>query len=448
MAGTQSLEPPPDGSGLKRIIGPSTNGVVQALRQRRDVLKCARDNESRYGRVHVFTMFGAKWIAANGPDAAEQILANRDGAFANGPGWSPLIGPFFTRGLMLLDFAEHRHHRRIMQQAFTRPALKGYLRELQPVVAQHVAELPLGSVESGNPVLMYKHLKQMTLDVALEVFIGAKLPRPEADRINAAFISSIRASGSILRHPVPGSRWWRGLRGRQVLERFLAGRIAAARGRETSDLLSVLCHAESEEGHRFTDQDVINHLIFLLMAAHDTTTTTLANMIYNMAKVPRWQERARAQSLELDSELAYEDLPRLTELELIFKESLRLCPPVPLQPRVAVRDTEVCGYFVPKGYLVFVPTNVNHRREEFWPSSAEFDPERFADRVHHLAWMPFGMGAHKCIGLYFAQLEIKTVLHQLLRGYEWSVPAGYQMPIDVSTLPAPKDKLPLTLRRR
>ncbi|WP_433662260.1 cytochrome P450 [Nocardia sp. CA-128927] len=449
---TQSLAAPPPDSGLEQITGPSTNGIIQMLRQRRNLFEQARLNEQRYGPVHVLNMFGTKWVAACGPNAAETILMNKAKAFANGPGWSPLIGNFFDRGLMLLDFEEHRHHRTIMQQAFTPTVLKGYLQELQPIVARHIAALPVGSVEDGNPVPIYQHLKKMTLDVALEVFLGAKLPRPEADRINAAFIACLRASGAILRRPLPGSRWSKGVRGRRVLEEFLVERIDHARGSETADLLSVMCHAESGDGHRFSDQDIVDHMIFLLMAAHDTTTTTLANMVYYTAKTPRWQDRARAQSMELNIDLSFEDLSRLTDVELVFKEASRLCPPTPLEPRRAVKDTEVCGYFVPKGTLIFVPTNVNHRRAEIWRDPEIFDPERFTkeraeDKVHRLAWAPFGAGIHKCIGLYFAQYEIKAVMHHLLRGYEWSVPPEYEMRIDISALPAPVDSLPITLSK-
>ena len=76
-----------------------------------------------------------------------------------------------------------------------------------------------------------------------------------------------------------------------------------------------------------------------------------------------------------------------------------------------------------------------------------FSPERAEDKSHRYAWMPFGGGVHKCIGLYFAQMEIKTIMHNLLLEYEWSVPADYTWKLaDNSTLPVPKDHLPVTLR--
>lgn len=433
-------------SGLKAVPFSHRNGVIEMLRMRRDPFKFSADRERKYGGVSGMNALGITTVTCSGPEAANQILMNKDRAFANAPAWTYLIGPFFNRGIMLLDFDEHRDHRHILQQAFTPRVLKGYMDELQPMVAASVAKFPTGQVK------LLSEFKQMTLDVALEVFLGLELPQEEADRLNKAFIETVRAGVAFVRKPVPGGRWWKGLRSRKVLEEFFYAHIDAKRAVETPDLFSVLCHAESEDGTSFTDEDVVNHMIFVLMAAHDTTTITMTQMSYWMAKHPEWQEKARAQSLEFGENLEYADLANLTVIDLIMRESLRLCPPVPAQPRMTMKDTEVNGYFIPKGTFVVVPQLANHRNKEIYSHPDMFDPERFSperaeDKAHRMAWMPFGGGVHKCIGLYFAQMQIKTVMHHLLREYEWSVPEGYTMPMDYSALPVPKDKLPVQMRR-
>ncbi len=437
----------PAGSDLLEVPCAQRNGVLEMMAMRRDPFAFGDERLARLGQVSGLNALGVKMVIAAGPRAADEILMNRDKAFANGPAWSYFIGPFFNRGIMLLDFDEHRHHRHILQQAFTPSALKGYMQEMQPMIAERVADLPTGNVK------MFEQFKSLTLDVALEVFLGLELPKDQADKINKAFIDTVRAGVAYVRKPVPGGRWWKGLRGRRVLEEFFYDNIAAKRARETPDLFSVLCHVEGDEGERFTDADVVNHMIFVLMAAHDTSTITMTQMAYRMAKSPEWQRRAREQSLELNPELGYDDLGKLSVLDLVLKESLRMCPPVPAQPRMAVKDTSVQGFFVPKDSMVTVPQMTNHRDPEFFTNPDMFDPERFSaerkeDKGHRMAWTPFGGGVHKCIGLYFGQMEIKTILHHLLRNYEWSVPEGYQIPMDYSALPVPKDKLPVDLRRR
>ncbi|MDS1113824.1 cytochrome P450 [Gordonia westfalica] len=441
------LATPPAGSNLQAIPCSGRNSILEIMSMRRDPFAFADRRRAQFGSVSGLNAFGVQMVVTGNPRAAQELLMNKDRAFANGPAWSYFIGPFFNRGVMLLDFDEHRHHRQILQQAFSTTALKGYMQEMQPMIAERIADFPVGSVK------LFEQFKALTLDVALEVFLGLNLPRDEADRINKAFIDTVRAGVAYVRKPVPGGRWWKGLRSRKVLEEFFYANIAAKRARETPDLFSVLCHAESDEGHRFSDEDVVNHMIFVLMAAHDTSTITMTQMAYHMAKAPEWQERARAESLELGPELGYDGLASMTALDLVMKESLRLCPPVPAQPRMAIKDTSVEGFYVPKGTIVTTSSLSGQRDPEFFTNPDMFDPERFCperaeDKTHRFAWMPFGGGVHKCIGLYFGQMEIKTIMHHLLRGYEWSVPADYELPMDYSALPVPKDKLPVTLRCR
>ncbi|MGW5075059.1 cytochrome P450 [Rhodococcus sp. NPDC004095] len=436
----------PAGSGLKPIHGTGDPGVIEVLRFFRDPINMVAKRRAAYGDITYINSFGLKFVIPLDADGSEAVAMNRDKAFANEPAWGFLIGPFFRRGIMLMDFEEHRHHRRIMQQAFSNTHLKGYLQDMQPMLAERVAHLPL-----GDDVRLLDEFKQITLDLALEIFLGLDLPRAEADRINKAFVDCVGAGLSIIRKNIPGTRWARGLAGRKLLEAFFYEHLPAKRATATPDLFSVLCHAQDEEGHTFTDEDVVNHMIFVLMAAHDTSTITLTTMAYYMARHPEWQEKAREQSRNLPPEISYDTLDEFTVLDRIMKESLRLNSPVPGLPRRAIKDTEICGHHIPEGTYVSAIGMVNHHNPALWNDPERFDPDRFTkeraeDKVHRYAWMPFGGGVHKCIGLYFAQMEIKTIMHNMLLRYEWSVPEDYRWELDNSTLPVPKDRLPVRLR--
>ncbi|GGF24385.1 cytochrome P450 [Williamsia phyllosphaerae] len=436
----------PADSDLKEVQFSKKSGISSVLGMRKDPFGFQRKREEEFGRVSGMSAFGKKWVVASGAPAAEEVLMNKKKAFANGPAWSYLIGPFFNRGVMLLDFDEHRSHRLILQQGFSTAALKSYMDLMQPMIAKRMQDFPTGKV------LLFKEFKALTLDVALEVFLGLELPKDEADRINKAFLETVQAGVAVIRKPVPGTRWWKGIRSRKILEEFFYSHIPAKRATATDDLFSVLCRAESEEGQTFTDEDVVNHLIFVLMAAHDTSTISMTQMCYRMAKSPEWLTKAREESMALGAELSYDDLNKLPALDAIFKESLRMCTPVPAHPRMAVEDTEVQGYFVPKGSMVTLTALWNHYDESIYSDPWTFDPDRFSkeraeDKKHRMAWSPFGGGVHKCIGLYFGQMEIKTIMHHLLRNYDWDVPADYELPMDYSSLPIPKDGLPVTLRR-
>lgn len=441
------LAPAPPDTGLRGIPGdPGLPLIGSSLEYLRDPLAFAGQRYRRYGPLSWSKAFGIRLVGACTPDAAEAVLVNRDKAYSNGYGWEYFIGPFFRRGIMLLDFDEHLHHRRIMQQAFTAGRLRSYLDAMNPGI-----ERALASWRPSDRFHVLTANKQLTLDLATETFVGVELG-PRADRINRSFVNTVRAGLSLVRRPIPGNRWWRGLRSRRVLERFFAEHLPAKRAGDGTDLFSALCQATTDDGHRFSDQDVVNHMIFLLMAAHDTTTITMTSMTYFLAKHPQWQQRVREESMAIGKPvLDYADLDRLTALDLVMKEAMRRIPPVPALPRKTVRDTELLGYFLPAGTTVSVSILLNHHLEQYWPDPMRFDPERFAphrreDKVHRHAWTPYGGGVHKCIGMYFASTQVKAIMHQLLLRFRWSVPDGYQMPVDWSALPVPRDRLPVRLQ--
>lgn len=445
------MSPPaaaPAGSGLRSVPGAAGLPVLgSTLRFLYDPLGWCRQRYDRYGPVSWVSLFGVKGVLLLGPDATAVAMQNRDKALGNGPGWEYFIGPFFRRGIMLLDFEEHLHHRHLMQQAFTRDRLSEYLSGMTPAIERGLAEWP-----AGDGFAVYPAIKQLTLDLATDTFMGGRLG-PETDQINRAFIDCVRGAASLVRFPVPGLRWSRALSGRRVLERMLTAQLAAKRARPGDDLFSALCQAVTEDGQRFTDDDVVNHMIFLLMAAHDTSTITMTTMSYYLAKHPQWQQRCRDESRALGKPaVEFDDLDQLPSLDLVMKEALRLVTPLAQMPRRAVRDTEVLGHHIPKGSFVFVAPDFVHHMPELWPEPERFDPERFAehrreDKVHRHAWIPFGAGVHKCIGMHFAGVQVKAVMHQLLLRYSWTVEPGYELPLDRTSLPTPKDGLPVRLRQ-
>ena len=393
-------------------------------------------------------VFGIDMYTLNGPEAFERVFVNQDKVFASGPAWSHFIGPFFNRGLMLLDFEEHLHHRRIMQHAFGAEQLRRYNDLMIPHIQKFLGEW--ADVEKPQLQRMFKDL---TLDLALEVFVGVELEAAERQRINKAFIQAVRGGTSIVRRDLPrGIGPWSQGTGRPQDPREVLLRPCPPSAATAATTCSRGCaRPEDDEGNRFSDEDVVNHMIFLLMAAHDTTTTTLTSMAYEVAKHPEWQERCRREALSID-DTTYDALQGMTDTDLVMKEAMRLCAPVPSIPRYATREVVIDGYRIPEGAVVSNSPYANHYLEDVWPDPTRFDPERFSperheDKVHRLAFQAFGAGVHKCIGMYFAGMQVRAVFHELLRTYQWSVPADYVMPIDLAALPVPRDGLPVTLEK-
>lgn len=432
----------------KAIPGdPGLPVIGNSLKWLKDPLVYMRERHERYGEVSWTNAFGIRLISLLGPDAAQFVLMNRDNVFSNEHGWTYFIGPFFHRGVMLLDFDEHRHHRRIMQAAFTTQALRGYLDTMNPAIEQGLAQW-----QPGNGFHVFSALKQLTLDIATKVFMGYQLG-DEASRLNIAFIDTVRAGTGLIRKDVPFTRWHKGIVGRRVLEGFFRSQLPQKRESDGNDMFAQLCRATTEEGDRFSDDDIVNHMIFLMMAAHDTTTITLTSIFYQLAKHPQWQDKLRESSSALGkNRLDHDDLEHMDDMTLVMKEALRLLPPVPSMPRRTLRDIVYKGFLIPSGSYVSISAAYTHFMPTYWKQPEKFDPQRFApdrreDKVHAFAWMPFGGGAHKCIGLHFADMQVKAILQQVLRQFRWQVASDYEMPIDNTSLPAPADKLPVTLSR-
>jgi cytochrome P450 len=424
----------------------------------RDPLSMMREQYDDLGPVSEIDFLGGRWTLLLGPDACGAALRNADKAFANGPGWGKLVGPFFDRGLMLLDFEEHHRHRRLMQEAFTRPRLAGYVAALGPAIA---AGLDGWSPEPGFQV--YPALKELTLDLATQVFMGgADLASPdELDEVNEAFVACVQAATALVRLPIPGTRWGRALAGRRLLEDFFGRHLASKRDeaadpahdQPADDLFSVLCRLRDEDGSGLSDDDVVNHMIFLLMAAHDTSTITVTTMMRHLGAHPEWRRRLREEAAGLPDCPTLDQLDGLESFDLVMKECLRLVPPVPVLARRTVKETEVLGVRVPAGQHVAVMLHLGHHMPELWPDPERFDPERFApdrrdDKVHRHAWEPFGGGVHKCLGMAFAGAEVKLIVHQVLRRFDWSVDADYRDRLNYHSLPFPADGQPVDLRPR
>ncbi|EFV12167.1 cytochrome P450 [Segniliparus rugosus] len=452
---TAVLAEPPPGSGLKPVRGdnglPLLGHAVEFMRGGSAYMEHLYRTR---GPVSFQTNFGITMVAALGPDATQALFTNREKQFAQ-QGWVTIIGPFFRRGLMLLDFPEHLAHRHIMQEAFTRAALAGYVEHIDAVATDVVRNWP----KDGRAFRVHDATKELTLDIASVVFMGARhgeIGHAELAEVNTAFLNTTRAGGAFFRRPAPGMPWlkWnKGLAGRKLLERFFAERIPAHRGAEGKDMLTVLCNTVTEDGMSFADDDIVSHMIFLMMAAHDTSTSTLTTMAYYLAANPEWQDRARDESARLgDGPLDIDALEKLETLDLVMHESLRLVTPLPFNFRNTVRDVDLLGHHVPEGTTILTHPAMNHRLPEIWTEPEKFDPDRFAEprnehKRHRYAFAPFGGGAHKCIGMTFGQLEIKAIMHRVLREYRIGLTSpDYQPKWDYAGMPLPVDGMPLALR--
>jgi cytochrome P450 len=412
-------------------------------------LRHAQELRSRYGNAVMQKFARITFVHLFGADAHRLALVNQDQVFSNKQAWDQIIGRIFPNGLMLRDGEDHRYHRRLMQAGFKNKAMQRYLLEMEPQVREAVAHWEL---QAGQPLLAYPVFKKMTLDLAASIFLGMDLGG-EADRINRAFETAVAASMPKIPLAVPGTLLWRGIRARNYMCEYFRAQLPAKRAGTGMDMFSLLCNATDDDGNRYTDQEVIDHMIFLMMAAHDTTTSTLTSMTYALARFPEWQQTLREEMHALGVDrLRYDDLETLEKTDWVMKEALRMYPPLSTLPKYSLREFEFEGVRIPAGAMVATYPIHTHYMDEYWTEPNTFDPLRFSEeraehRRHPYCWVPFSGGAHMCIGLHFAVMQIKLVMFEMLRRYRWSVPEGYAMPVQQSPISKPRDDLPIYFTR-
>lgn len=405
---------------------------------------------AKYGKVYRNRAFGGWQVALLGAEANELLLFNKDKIFSSEQGWGPLLDQLFPRGLMLLDFDHHRIDRRALSIAFKPEPMRHYSAALNRGIAREVAGW-------AGPRLFYPDIKKLTLDLAAESFIG--LPwGPEADKINEAFVDMVQASVAPVRKPLPFTRMKKGVDGRAFLvDYFTKETLRRRKEGGGQDMFSQFATATREDGSLLPVDEVVDHMNFLMMAAHDTITSSATSLIYHLATNPEWQEKLRAEIMAVTGgpdgsgeprPLDYNDLGKLDLTEMAFKESLRMIPPVPSMPRRALKEFEYGGYRIPAGAMVGINIYWTHHSEEYWDKPFTFDPMRFTpDQVkarHKYAWVPFGGGAHMCLGLHFAYMQVKILLAQLLQRYRIEAAAGYNPDWQDWPIPQPKDGMKVT----
>jgi cytochrome P450 len=407
-----------------------------------------RAQHEKYGPVFRINLGGMRVAIALGAELAEQVLLDKGQQFSNELGYQRLA-PLFGRGLVQYDFDEHRFQRRLFQTAFKAGALRGYVRLIADDVTRE-----LDTWRGIDDFRLYPQLKRLLLRSGLSVFYGLQATSEQNEVLAGAFVDLINGSLRIFDVDLPGFRLHAALRARKLLRRYIQALIPDRRERDGADMLSYLCKEKKESGEHFSDDELIDHAGFLLFAAHETTASLLQHLVYYLTRYPDWlqgirDELAGRSALDLD----YEALQNLKVLGRVIDEVLRTHSPAPAVMRVTLEDVAMNGLTVPANSFIMLIPGFNHHAPGEWPDPESFDPGRFAPernehRRHAFNYIPFGGGAHKCIGMHFARMQAQLFASQLVHSYDFTTPSHYRPKFQYFPLPRIRDGLPLRLTAR
>lgn len=398
--------------------------------------------QSRYGDVFAIKVLHNSSVTLVGQHTNKQILVDEAKQTENKEAWETALSELFPNSLMLMDGEEHKYHRSIMLDAFKKPAMEGYFKHMPTIIQQTIDEIP-----ANDTLLCFPFFKRLTLRLATKVFFGLE-DTDSIEQVNTAVTDIVNASAA-LPIKIPGTTFYKGIRGRQFLKAYFSSLIKERKANPGDDLFSRLCLARGEDGEQYTDQEIVDHLIFVLMASHDTTAITLTFASYFLAKYPEWQQKVRQETVALSSQITSPaSLRQLAQLSLVIKETLRLHPPLTQVLRKLTKDFRINDLDIPKDTVVACVMQMTHIDERTWTSPLSFDPERFnatrkEDKRCPFSYAPFGAGQHHCIGYAFADMQIKLVLMELLQRFELRVDAEYEPEIRQVPLKQPMDDMPI-----
>ena len=412
--------------GFARVPG-GLPVVGHLLRLRRDPLGFL-ESLPAYGDLARVRLGPWRAFVACHPDVAHEVLADFRRFDRTGPVYDT-VRQAMGAGLATAGYHDHRRQRPVMQPAFRREHLGGYVEVMREQVAAATA-----GWRDGRVLDLTEAMFELTTGVALAALFSSRLEGREARELRAAFdvflsgLTSRAALPGLGRLPTPGNRryaralaYWRA-----QVRRLIAGYGEAGGGQD--DLMSRLLAARDEEGRALSHQELCDQVAVLLLAGGETTSSAVVWAVHLLSGRPEVLAAVRAEAdAVLGGRVAgLADLPRLELTGRVVKEALRLYPPGWLTLRTATRDTTLGGHRLPAGSMVLVSPYLLHRREDFHRDAARFEPDRWlaGPPAARGAYLPFGAGATKCIGEEFGQAEATVVLASVLGRWELTPVGG------------------------
>ena len=433
--------------------GPKLPSIARTERMRRDPLSVLLPAYEEHGPIFAIRIFHAIHVFMLGPEANRfMLVTDRDKFRWRDGGLGDLI-PLIGDGLLTTDGEYHDRAREVMVPVFHRERIAA----VASVMGEE-AERALADWRTGDRVDLYDWSRHVAMRVAMRALFGLDPDRAGVD-VAATFergLSFYEREYFLQVVRGPGSPFARLRRVRRTLDRVILDEIDRRRsdGRSGEDILGLLTEAKDAEGTRFTDEQARDQVLTLLFAGHDTTTSTIAFLFYELARHPEWAERLTAERRGLGGDRFLEAaqlFAGMPELGMAVDETLRLYPPAWIGPRRAAEDFEFGGYTVPAGLPVNYSSWASHRLPDVFPEPDAFKPERFAPeeraKLPKGAYVPFGGGPRICIGMRFGELEVRAIAAAILRSFRLDLEPGWQMRVRQMPTLSPRGGLPMRVRR-
>ncbi len=370
--------------------------------------RCARDHGDSF--TIEFKGFG-KHVFFSEPTAVQEIYRGDPAIFRAGAG-NPFLRPMLhTYSLLTMDGAPYTRHRKMILPAFQPQRVT----ELATLMREET-EISLSKWEVGKPFSALRAFRELALSIVLRTLFGPVVSE-RARQIKALLVQLLDDLILTPSEKAPTAEgalavreWEKFNRSVEELDTLVYAEIASAREKPADGtMLSLLIAAKDEAGIGFSDTELRDELVTLVVAGHETTATSLAWAIYWILHKAEVSQKLLH---EIESQPKTPDRwATLPYLEAAIKESLRMNPVIPFVSWLLEEPVTIAGFKLPAGIHVAPCSYLTHRRPDLYPDPTVFRPERFLERKYTpYEFHPFAGGVRRCIGMYFAMLEMKIVI--------------------------------------
>ncbi len=350
-------------------------------------------------------------------------------------------------GLLTMDGPEHDQHRRMMNPAFTIAYMDRYLPLMNRIIRERTADwITRGTID------IYDEARKITFDVAAEALIGLKVGA-EVDQFRSLFLRLMMDDPAVTTYTQYVEKQ---TAINAELRAMMLPKIAERRAHPTDDVLGMMIQARDDAGNALSDDQLIGHTNILLLAGHETSTSLSAWLLYLLVENPAYLQRVLEEQNALltpGADPSLETIKRMKVLDNALSEAERMYPSVMFGPRGTLEDVEFNGYLIPVGTLVSYQIAGSHMLPGIFKNPEQFDPDRFAppreeDKKTPYALVGFGGGPRICIGINFAQVEIKAMASHILREFNLTVTPDQSIMLSYGVTSRPINGIRMNVTRR
>jgi cytochrome P450 family 135 len=404
--------------------GPPLPALLQAGLIWLDPIRFVHACHRRYGDRFTIRIPGiGTLVFLSDPDDIRSVARGDPAIFHAGEAAIPLGQVLGAQSLIMLDDEKHRRSRGMMLPAFHGDSVRRQVAEMVDITVDEVARWPV-----GEQFALYPRMQAITLEVILRTVIGVH-DEGRLAALRAALPPMLEIGSPLELIPPPQvlrpfGPWRRRAQRRAVAQALLTDEITRCRQdpqlAHRTDALAMLVRSVDGTGASMADDELVDQLVTLLLAGHDTTATALSWTFERLTRHPALLDRTAQAAVASDD----------AWLDAVCKETLRVRPVVFEFGRKLTAPVQLAGYRIPAGTILAPSINLVQHSSRHYPDPEEFRPQRFLDqRADPAVWLPFGGGVRRCLGATFAQTEMRTVLREVLRRVELSPTTAPDEPV-------------------